>query len=342
MELSRKGISKQGKPLFQFPDVYSQTASLPYLKITFLEALASAYEAAKRPDDALKNWQDMYEAPAASGFAAARAESANKLANLYKDKKEITKSIEFYALAAEASATAGNEQSQVGALASEATLLSQQGEKEKALRIEEELLLLANASKNVRLQFFVNLAIAEVLDGTGRVDRVERALKDAESLVSSDGTTPGVEPNSLVELYGRLADLQEKRKDVRQELIALEKAVTPALVLANAPGDKKNGKPWATLMPKLEVRITQEHVRDTAEKTYSVGNFADALVYFELLQYFEEIDAAWKGKYEEYTKNLGTDPTIGKLRQIPYKVISQDGGATILAKNIEDMGPHRR
>jgi hypothetical protein len=54
MELSRKGVSGQNKPLFQFPDAHYRTASLPYLKITFLEALASAYEAAKRPDDADK------------------------------------------------------------------------------------------------------------------------------------------------------------------------------------------------------------------------------------------------------------------------------------------------
>ena len=67
MELSRKGVSGQNKALFQFPDVYDRNASVPYLKITFLEALASAYEAAKRPDDALKNWQDMYETATASG-----------------------------------------------------------------------------------------------------------------------------------------------------------------------------------------------------------------------------------------------------------------------------------
>jgi tetratricopeptide (TPR) repeat protein len=243
MELSRKGVSEQSKPLFQFPDSYNRTASLPYLKITFLEGLASAYQAANRPDDALKNWQDMYETATASGFALARAESARKLADLYKAKKELTKSIDSYALAAEASEAAGNEQSRIEALTSEEVLLFQQGEKEKALKIEEELLSSAKASHNLQSQFLCNVVIAEILDGTERTDRVQRALRDAESLVGSDVKVPGVQPSLIVELYVRLASLHEKRNEARQQLIALEKAITPAIALSSAPGDAKNGKP---------------------------------------------------------------------------------------------------
>lgn len=339
MELSRNGVSGQSKPLFQFPEAYKRTASLPYLKITYLEALASAYEAAKRPDDALKSWQDMYETATALRFAVARAESARRLADLYKVRKEMSKSIDFFAFAAEASAAAGNEQSRIEALTSEAALLFQQGEKEKALKIDEELLPLAKASKNVRLQFIVSLAVAEILDGTGRLDRIESALKEGETLVGADVTVPGVEPHYLVELYLRLADLQSKRKDVSQELIALEKGITPAMALANAPNETKNGKPLAVIVQQLEARIPDYHIRDEGEAAYANGRFSDALVFFEILQYFEEFDAAWKGRYEEYTKNSNNDPAMARLLPIPQKLISQDGGADLLAKNIEDMGP---
>src|ERR1017187_566343 len=201
LELARKGVSEQSKPLFQSPDGYSRAASRPYLKITFFEALGLAYEAASRPDDALKSWQDMFDTATTSSSTLARAESARHLADLYKARKELTKSIDFYALAAEASASGGNEQSRIEDLTAEAALLFQQGEKEKALKVHEELLPLAKAAKNVRLQFIVDLATAETLDGTGRVERAESALKDAESLVGSDVTVPGVEPNYLVELY---------------------------------------------------------------------------------------------------------------------------------------------
>ncbi len=339
MELSRKGVSGQNKPLFQFPDGYDRTASLPYLKITFLEALARAYEAAKRPDEALKIWQDMYETATASAFALARAESAHKLADLYKTQKDLGKAIEFYSLTGDASATAGNEQSRFEALTSEEVLLFQQGEKEKALKVEEELLSSAKASKNLRSQFVCDIVVAEILDGTGKLDRVESALKDAESLVDSDVKIPGVEPSLILELYLRLADFHANRKDVLRELIALEKAITPAMAWANAPKEARNNQPLLSIVQRLETKIPDYHIRDAGEAAYANANFGDALVLLELFQYFQEVDASWKGKYDEYTKNLGSDPLIAKLLQIPPKVISQGDGAVVLTKNIDSMGP---
>ncbi|MGA9414186.1 MAG: hypothetical protein WBV60_05800 [Terriglobales bacterium] len=133
LELARRGVSEQSKPLFQSPEGYSRAISRPYLKVVFFEALGMAYEAANRPDDALKSWQDMYDAATTSSSTLARAESSRHLADLYKTKKELAKSVDYYALAADASASAGNEQSRTEALTLEATLLFQQHEKEKAL-----------------------------------------------------------------------------------------------------------------------------------------------------------------------------------------------------------------
>lgn len=339
LELAQKGVSEQSKPLFQSPDGYSRASSRPFLKLTFLEALGMAYEAADRTDDALKSWQNLYDTAATSSSTLARAESARHLADLYKAKKELTKSIDFYALAAEASASAGNEQSRIETLTSEEVLLFQQGEKEKALKIEEELLSSAKASQNRRSEFICDLVIAEILDGTERIDRVQRALKDAEALVGPDLTVPGVGPSLLLEFYLRLADLYRNPKDVQRELIALEKAITPAEALASGSEKTKDEKPLDGLMLRLEARIPEYRIRDIGEKAYANGNFGDALVCFELLQYFEEFDAAWKGKYEEYTKNINHDPTIARLPTISQKLISQDAGADILAKNIEVMGP---
>jgi CHAT domain-containing protein len=339
LELARKGLSEQSKPLFQSPDGYSRAASRPYLSATFLEALGLAYEAASRPNDALKSWQDMYDAATTSSSTLARAESARHLADLNKAQKEFTQSIEYYALAAEASASAGNEQSRTEALTSEEVLLFQLGEKEKALKIEEELFSSAKATQNLRSQFICDLVIAELLDGTESTDRVQRALRDAESLMGSDVKVLDVKPSLVVEFYFRLADLYEKRQDVRQELIALEKAITPAEALASGSQEPKNEKPLAELMQRLETRIPEYHIRDIGEKAYANGNFGEALVCFELLQYFEEFDAAWKGKYEDYTKNVNNDSTIARLPVISQKLVLQDGGGEILSKNIEEMGP---
>jgi CHAT domain-containing protein len=340
LECARKGVSEQGKPLFDSPEGYNREVALPLFKVSFAEALAMAYQAASRTDDALRAWQELYDTATEARFTLAKAESAHNLADLYRMKKDYAKSITYYDLAAKAWESAGNQQRRIAALSIEAPLLFGQGQKDRALQVDEELLPLVRASGNVSAQFLADVAIAEILDGAGKPERVESALKDADSLVGSEIKVPGVEPGVIVELYFRLADLYEKRRDVQHELIALEKAITPALALSSAAGEgKKDNKPLTLLVPRLETTIANNHVRDAAEKTYAAGNFADALVYFELLRYFDETEAAWKNNYDDYLKNLNNDPTNIRLLQIPSKVMTQDDGATVLANNLEELGP---
>jgi tetratricopeptide (TPR) repeat protein len=339
LERVRNGISEQGKPLFQSPEGYTKTAALPFFKISCVEALAMGYAALNRTDDALKAWQELYDTAAAAGFTVAKAESARSLGDLYRAKKEYERAADFYELAAAEWASAGNQQRRIDALNIEAPLLSQMGKKDKALQVDEELLPLLKASKDVPAQFLTDLVIAEILDGTGKLDRVEGALKDAESLVDSDLAVANVKPSLIVELYFRLAAMYEARNDVQQQLIALEKAITPASALASGSGDVKNDKPLSWLLPQLEAIIIQRHIREAGETAYSGGHLGTALVSFEILQYFEECDAMWRGKGEEYRKALNNDPTLARLLEIPAKIVSQDDGPSVLAKNSVDMGP---
>ena len=205
LELAQKGLSEQDKPLFHSPQHYAQEVSLPYLRISFLEALSLAYEAGNRYDDALRSWQELYQRPAAAQFSLAKAESARHLAELYKTKKDFDKFISEYASAADAFVTVGDEQSRLQ-FASEAFLLSKQGKNGKAVDLEEQILSLTKSSEDARPHFIADLAIAELLDGTGPLDRIEIALKDAETLVGPDVTFPHLEPSFLVELYNRIAD----------------------------------------------------------------------------------------------------------------------------------------
>jgi len=50
--------------------------------------MAMAYQAADRTDDALKAWQELYDAATVAGFTLAKAESARSLADLHKLRKE--------------------------------------------------------------------------------------------------------------------------------------------------------------------------------------------------------------------------------------------------------------
>jgi CHAT domain-containing protein/tetratricopeptide (TPR) repeat protein len=335
----QEGASDHGEPLFRRPDGYRAAVALPFLRVAVLEALAAACQAGGRPDDALKTWQQLYDVGNTSGFTLAAAEAAHAIADLYRAKKDYEKSISYYSVAAQAWAAGGNEQRRITALLAEAVLLFQKSQKDKALQVDEELLPLVKATKNTQLQFMIDVAIAELLDGTDKLDRIDSALKDAGSLVTSDLKVAGVEPSLMVEFYVRLATLYDKRKDFQHELVAQEKALTPALALAIAPGKTKDEKPFTLLMAQIETEIGGRQIREAANRAYAGGDFSDALFYLEVLQYFDELDAARKGKWEEYMKGVGHDPEISKLNEIPFKIISQEKGAAILAENLQEMGP---
>jgi CHAT domain-containing protein/tetratricopeptide (TPR) repeat protein len=335
----QEGASDHGEPLFRRPDGYRAAVALPFLRVAVLEALAAACQAGGRPDDALKTWQQLYDVGNTSGFTLAAAEAAHAIADLYRAKKDYEKSISYYSVAAQAWAAGGNEQRRITALLAEAVLLFQKSQKDKALQVDEELLPLVKATKNTQLQFMIDVAIAELLDGTDKLDRIDSALEDAGSLVTSDLKVAGVEPSLMVEFYVRLATLYDKRKDFQHELVAQEKALTPALALAIAPGKTKDEKPFTLLMAQIETEIGGRQIREAANRAYAGGDFSDALFYLEVLQYFDELDAARKGKWEEYMKGVGHDPEISKLNEIPFKIISQEKGAAILAENLQEMGP---
>ncbi len=73
LERSRDGLSEDGAPLFQRPASFRAAMSLPCPRITFLEAMAMAYQAGQRPDEALTSWLGLYEVAKTTGFTLAAA-----------------------------------------------------------------------------------------------------------------------------------------------------------------------------------------------------------------------------------------------------------------------------
>ena len=339
LELSRQGVSEQGKQLFQHPDQYNRAAALPYLRITYLEALGTAYDAAHKPDDAIRTWQELFENAREAGFKAAQGESALKLADLYKRKPDPNKSIEFYSLAAELFTASGDQTQAVVALRGEEIQLTQLGQKDRALEIEEKLLAIAKTTNDTQSRFLQDLIIAELLDGTAHTDRAQAVLEDADSLVDMNGSVPNTKPGLIEELYLRLVDVYNRRQDLQKELIAIEKAIPPALALATAEGNEKNSKPLTAVVPLLEKRISESHFRDIADALYTEGRLVDALPCFEILRYFEETDSAWHNTSNAYEANLNNNPTAIRVNDILSKVITEDGGPDLVARNITEMGP---
>jgi len=329
LERSRDGLSEDGKPLFQRPASYRAALSLLYLKIIFLEAMALAYQAGQRPDEALKSWQELYEVAKTADVNLAAADAAHRMADLYHKKREFAQAITFYSLAAEAWAKGGNAGRRIDALGSEAFMLSQNGQGDKAVYIYEELLSLVKDSKDFRRQFIFNLAIAETTQPKGDTERTARVLQQAESLLSLDLALAGVNPSLVLELYLRLADLHATKNEKVLEVVALEKAMTPA-----------EGVNKPEVMAQLDLNVKKHldalHAQEIASKAYQSGDLATALLYFELLQHFEQTGAKWRGA--EYNKNLN-DPIVAKLIEIPFKLIAQPNGATALETNLQQLGP---
>ena len=153
LEHSRDGMTADGKPIFPRPASYRAASALTYTRTVFLEALAIAYQSGKRPGDALRAWSELYELARNAGFNVAAAESAHRMADLLQANKEFAKAAPWYALAVEGWVATGNTQRRMDALAGQAYVLFQQEEGGKALKIEEELLLLANSAGEPRRSF---------------------------------------------------------------------------------------------------------------------------------------------------------------------------------------------
>jgi CHAT domain-containing protein len=330
LERSRDGVSADGKPLFQRPASYRAAMSEPFPRSVFLGSIAMAYKAGQRADDALKAWGELYKVARTGGFTLFTAGAAREIADCHRAKKDFAEAISYYSIAAEFWAKAGSTQQQIAALSIEGSLLSQQDQGDKALPIEEELLTLAKSTNNLGLQFQANLSMAEILQPKGDLDRTAQALKDAESVLSSDLTLPNVEPRFVLELYGRECDLADKQGDPLQALIALEKAMLPA-------GTAVDVKAMAFIEQQVRKRFSDFDVRGKAIKAYESGDFASALLYYELVHDFDLTDAIWNDKVDDYRKSNSED--FDRLLNLPFKVITQLDGAHMLENNLEEMGP---
>jgi tetratricopeptide (TPR) repeat protein len=327
LEHSRDGVTDNGKQLFRNPASYRAAMSQPYLKVSFLEAIALAYQVGQRTDDAVKAWQELFDLAQKTGFALAAAEASHSMADIWKTKKEVAKAITCYELAAQAWAKGGNLQRQIDAFTAEAALLAQE-ENSKGAQVYEKALSLIKVTGDKTRQFFVDLCIAELMQPKGDLDQSLNALQDAESLLASDLTLKNVEPKFILELYLRMADMQGSKNDKIHQLIALEKAMIPA--------DGINAKTMASVKAFVEEKVNLIRSNKEAESAYDKGDLSGALVYFELLQNFEQTDARANGV--SYNTSI-SNPIVARLFEIPKKIVAQSGGDVFLETNIRQMGP---
>jgi len=330
LENTRNGVSEQGQPLFNNAGGYQAAMSLPLPRLLLLGAIAQAYSASLRPDDAFKTWQDVYQMAKASGFTLAEAGAIHEMAVITQAKKSVDEAISFYSQASTLWEAAGNKQSEINDLSTQASLLFQQGKVDEALKVDEEILPLTVEMKDIRRHFITDLAMAEIFQPRGDLERTAKVLKDAEALVPSDLAVQKDEDRFVLELYLRLAGLYGKTNDPLQQTIALEKALTPA--------ERLGGQNITLTSNAVQQQLVSIHAQEKADLSYRQKEFIDALAYFELLQHFDEFQARQKGEVSQYT-NDSNDPNQKNVLNLPFTVIAQTNGAAQLEHNLELMGP---
>lgn len=331
---SRDGISEDGKPLFSNMPSYHAAMALPFPRITMLAAIGDAYKAGQRVDDELKTYQELYDSAKAAGFTLAAAGASAEIAAVHQNKKEYDQAITYYAMAAEGFNVAGNTVQRINALSSEAFLLGQQSQNERAAAIYDELIPLVKSVGDIGRRFLFDLSIAEMLQPKGELQRTQKALEDAESLLSPDLSLATIEPKLVLELYVRMADLAAKNGHPMQQLAALEKGMNPAEAI--------DAKAKALIDGAVRERLNATRAREAADKAYANGELTEALLWLELIQHFEQIDAEWNGKSAEYAQSITKDQIVSRLLQLPSKIIGEPGGAEFLETNLEQMGPVAR
>lgn len=330
LEHTRGGVSEEGHALFKNSAGYEAAMSLPLPKIVLFASIAQAYTATQRPDDALNCWKELSDVAKASGFLFAQAGAMHEMAAIYRARKNTDTAISYYSQAAALWAAAGNTPRQIIDLSSEAALLFQTGRNPEVLKLDEQILPLAKSTKDVERQFITDLAIAEILQPRGDLDGTAKALLDAESLVPPDLMVQSSQDTFLLELYARLADLYAKKNEPVMQLVALEKALTPA--------ERIGVQKTAALDKMIKVQLAAINLQDVGEKVYRSQDFVAALTDYELLQHFEEFEARQAGTTAKYFKDP-ENQNLQNLLGLPFKIIAQPDGATTLASNLQQMGP---
>lgn len=329
LEQTRKGVTDQGAAVFPHPMAYQKFVSFSINQVALLEAEAACYEIVKQDEDARRIWMDIYSLGTASHLSLATAEGAHGVADAYQREKDMGDAVQWYGAAVEAWEKAGNRERQMDAMASRVFVLSQNDQQKEAISEEQKLFLTAQENKDVRREFIYQLSLAELCKPAGDQDLYKKALLGAESLLSDSLTVPRVEPSLTAELFGRLAEMYGTEGRELDQLIALEKQMAVA-------GLKQKSALVLGIDKEVGAHVEHAHLLEGAEAAYKKSDLAKALVLFELVQKFQEYDAALNGK--TYNENLD-DPIMDKLADIAFRLGAQTSGPEILEVNRHDMGP---
>lgn len=327
LQAMSSGDIKVGNGAQVIPSEFRPVLELPFVRISFLEALGNAYEAAKQPTDAISAWLQLYSFSNGIGLTQGIAEAAQHLGNLYSAKGDNETAVRYYRVAVGQWQTTGNDALLVQSLIGEAACLMKAGRSVEALPIEDELKQIAIRLKNRRLEFLAYLAMAEIdaPQPANQTEQARTALEKAQALIEPGPGDATIDYKSVSELYLRLAMVYGKLGDQEEELAAIEKAAAVNIAA-------KDQKQVNAFVAALRQKFDTIHVEDLISNLYKSGKLFDALKYSQLLYGFQGIPPGFipPGKGPLYWR---------VVTKVPFQIAVQQGGGQELEQDLGLMGP---
>lgn len=311
---------------------FKGAVALPLYRVVLLSTLAEAYRAAKKEDRALSVWNELYVLAKEMGFSLAEAGVAHEIAQSNQVLGKDEDAIKYYEIAAAKWRTTSYASQLRRSLLSLTDLLTGLQRFDEALPTLQELNQLGAKQNDLALQFTALLNIGRAHYHQKRFKESEKSFLDAKLLIPALNADKkldqkGVEKEVLT-LYFALSSLYHELREPLNQLIVLEKA----LVSVGFTDDREK---TAGLLVAVQELSEDLKVRSLADKQYQEGNLQAALLLYELINTCEYFDARHNNKLDEWSK--GPRTAFSRLFEIPYKLVTREGGARDLEDNLAKM-----
>ena len=321
LQSMNSGDTKVGGGTQETDAQFHAVLELPYIRASSLEALGNAYEAAKRVSDAISAWSQLYSFSKGINLVFANAEAAQHLGSLYASQRDNEDAAKYFHVASQEWQTSGNDIMLIQSLAGEAVSLARTGQSDKALSSENELAQIAIRLKARRAEFLAYLGMAEIYQPANQLQQARTALEKAQALIEPGPGDPTLGNEAVTETYLRLSAVYEKLGDQERQLAALEKAL--AVYIAAKDQAQING-----LVATLRQKFDAIHVEDLVSRLYKHGQLSDALIYSQLVYFFNGVPAT------------GKPPLFWQIiLNSPFQLVAQKDGDQELEQDLQLMGP---
>lgn len=317
LESVRDGKIMKGGKTLAMPEAFISAVALPALRAVLLEGLAQAYETSQQPDKALQVWNELYTSARSTGNTAAEGEATVRMANIYKNKKDISNALNYYSISAEIFRKLGNNSQLTHALIGEALFLIQMGKGEQAVPLQNQIVEIARNTNNRQLQFLAYVVLAEIYQPAGNLQQARDVLEKAQAMVKPGPMDSEIDNKTVIEDYTRLAEVFKQLNDPIREVIELEKGFAVASFLKD---DALANNLAITLKQKIEPLGIEKLIDDF----YKAGKLEEALDYSIILSV-----------YRGGPTTSGANQYWNLIWNIPFQLVNQPGGAEFLRSNME-------